>query len=95
MPDALLALVRDVPALIAVALGVDTLGSALVIVGVTTLVVLTLSLLSRSAGMAVLGATPSLVSRSRDACGVVPFATQSDPDAPGRARPRAPGLLLG
>ncbi|WP_223203577.1 DUF6412 domain-containing protein [Cellulomonas soli] len=31
----------------------------------------------------------------RDALDGRPFVAQSDPDAPGRARPRAPGLRLG
>lgn len=95
MLDTLLALVRDVPALVAVALGVDTLGSALVLVGVTTFVALAVSLLSRDLRTLVLGTTSSLASRLRDARDVAPSVTQSDPDAPGRARPRAPGLLLG
>ncbi len=95
MPDALLSLVRDLVALVAVLVGPSTAPSALVLVGATTIAVLAVALLSRGLRTLVLGAASSQVSRLREALDVQPSVTQSDPDAPGRARPRAPALLLG
>lgn len=96
MLDALPTLLRDVPASLAVLLGTGTLTSVLLLVGATAFAVAALSLVSRGARALVLVAAPARgVRRVAAALELRPAVTQSDPDAPGRARPRAPGLLLG
>ncbi|HYQ74891.1 DUF6412 domain-containing protein [Cellulomonas sp.] len=96
MLDALLTLLRDVPASLAVLLGTGTLTSALLLVGATAFAAAALSLLSRGARAVVLATAPARAARRvAEALDLRPVVTQNDPDAPGRARPRAPGLLLG
>lgn len=94
MLDALLTLLRDVPASLAVLLGTGTLTSVLLLVGATAFAVAALSLVSRGA-LALVAAPARGVCRVAAALELRPAVAQSDPDAPGRARPRAPGLLLG
>jgi hypothetical protein len=94
--DTLLTLLRDVPASLAVLLGTGTLTSVLLLVGATAFAVAALSLVSRGARALVLVAAPARgVRRVAAALELRPAVTQSDPDVPGRARPRAPGRLLG
>ncbi|WP_158373551.1 DUF6412 domain-containing protein [Cellulosimicrobium cellulans] len=96
MLDALLTLLRDVPASLAVLLGTGTLTSVLLLVGATAFAVAALSLVSRGARALVLVAAPARgVRRVAAALELRPAVAQSDPGAPGRARPRAPALLLG
>lgn len=96
MLDALLALLRAVPASLAVLLGAGTPTSVLLLVGATAVAAAAVSLLSRGARAVVLATAPARTARRvAEALDLRPVAVQSDPDAPGRARPRAPGLLLG
>lgn len=98
MGDALpvVALLRDAVVSLALLLGASTLTSTLVLAGATTLAVaVAAALLARGLrGLAVdVDVLPAGHVRATADTG--PSTTQSDPDAPGRPRPRAPGLLLG
>lgn len=94
-----LALLRDAAASVALLVGANTLTSTLVLVGATTLAVAVVAvaaaLLARGVRTLVLDVAALPGRHVRATAGVGPFATQSDPGAPGRPRPRAPGLLLG
>lgn len=98
MGDALpvLALLRDAAVSVALVVGANTLTSTLLLLGATTLAVaVAAALLARGVRAVVLdvAALPGRHVRDAAACGAV--TTQSDPDAPGRPRPRAPGAVLG
>lgn len=91
-----LALLRDAVASIALLVGANTLTSTLVLVGATTLAVAVVAALVARGVQTLAPDVAALPGRHvRAAADVGPFATQSDPDAPGRPRPRAPGLPLG
>lgn len=95
MTDALLALLRDTAASIALVVGANTLTTVLVLLGATTLAAAAVALLVRSTRALVLDVAALPVAHVRRALDVGPFVTQSDPDAPGSPRPRAPGPLPG
>lgn len=95
MTDALLALLRDTSASVALLVGANTLTTVLVLLGATTLAVAAAALVARSSRTLVLDVAALPAVQARGVLDVGPFATQSDPDAPGSPRPRAPGLLLG
>ncbi|NNH08197.1 hypothetical protein HLB10_14035 [Cellulomonas fimi] len=73
----------------------QTFTTTLVLLGATTLAAVALALVARSARAVVVDVASAPAGRRRHALTVRPPVTQSDPDAPGRPRPRAPGLLLG
>lgn len=90
-----LAPLRDASTFLALVLAGQTLTTTLVLLGATTLAAVALALVARSARAVVVDVTSVPAGRRRRALAVRPPVTQSDPDAPGRPRPRAPGLLLG
>jgi hypothetical protein len=95
MGDALLVLARDVSSSLAVLLGTPTLTTLLLLVGAAGLAAMALSFVARTTAVAprLLPVTAPAV--RRDATAGPPLVTQSDPHAPGRPRPRAPGVLAG
>lgn len=95
MTDALLALLRDTSASVALLVGANTLTTVLVLLGATTLAVAVAALLARSTRTLALDVAAVPAAHVRDVLGVRPLAVQSDPDAPGSPRPRAPGRPLG
>ncbi|MGN8245813.1 DUF6412 domain-containing protein [Cellulomonas soli] len=96
MGDVLLAVVGDAAASVALLLGAHTLTTTLVLLGAATLAAAAAALLVRgTTSLATLDVTALPAGHVRDALDVRPFVAQSDPDAPGRARPRAPGCCLG
>lgn len=98
MGDALpvVALLRDAVVSLALLLGAGTLTSTLVLAGATTLaVVVATALLARGLRGLVLDVAAVPAGHVRATADAGPSTAQSDPDAPGRPRPRAPGLLLG
>lgn len=94
MGDALLVLARDVSSSLAVLLGTPTLTTLLLLVGAAGLAAMALSFVARATatGPRLVPVTSLVVRRADD---VPPLVTQSDPHAPGRPRPRAPGRLGG
>ncbi|MBU5421734.1 hypothetical protein KQI48_03545 [Cellulomonas hominis] len=91
-----LALLRDAVVSVALLVGASTPTSALVLVGATTLAVaVAAALLARGVRTLVLDVAALPGRHVRAAADAGPFVAQSDPDAPGRPRPRAPGLALG
>jgi len=95
MGDALFVLARDASSSLAVLLGTQTLTTVLVLVGATALATAALAFVARAATAGAPVLVPVAVHRARGDVDVPPLVTQSDPDAPGRARPRAPGVLPG
>lgn len=95
MGDALLALLREAALSVALVVGANALTTTLVLLGATTLAVAAAALLARGERALALDVAALPVRHVRETADVAPFATQSDPDAPGRARPRAPGRPLG
>jgi len=93
--DALLALLRGASAAVAPALGASTLTSVLLLAGAAAVAAAAVSLLHRGTAALAAGPAPSGAARPGRALDTAPAVTQSDPDAPGHARPRAPGLPLG
>jgi len=94
MTDVLL-VARDVASSLVLLVGAQTLTATLLLLGATALVAAVAVATARWATPLVLGVAARPAGRLRDAVDVGPVAAQSDPDAPGAARPRAPGLLLG
>ncbi|MFE5334935.1 DUF6412 domain-containing protein [Isoptericola sp. NPDC056573] len=94
MGDALLVLARDVSSSLAVLLGTPTLTTLLLLVGAAGLAAMALSFVARATavGPRLLPVTAPVVRRDGE---LPPLVTQSDPHAPGRPRPRAPGVLAG
>lgn len=90
-----LALFRALSASAVLLLGANAQTTTLVLLGTTALAVAVVALLARGVRTLTLDVASLAPARVRDAAQVRPFATQCDPDAPGRARPRAPGLFLG
>ncbi|RMI12884.1 DUF6412 domain-containing protein [Cellulomonas triticagri] len=95
MVDPLLVLLHDLAASVGLLLGTSTLTTVLVLVGATALAAATAALVARGARALLLVVPAGAVHPVRGARDVLPVVAQSDPDAPGRVRPRAPGLLLG
>lgn len=95
MTDALLALLRETSASVALLVGANTLTTVLALLGATALAVAAAALVARSTRAVVLDVASLPAVQPRGVLDDGPFATQSDPDAPGSPRPRAPGLLLG
>jgi hypothetical protein len=93
--DVLLALLRDASASLALLLGTSTLTTILVLLGATTLAAVTVALVARGATALGLVPLPVRAAFPHETVAARPAVTQSDPDAPGHARPRAPGSLLG
>lgn len=94
MTDVLL-VARDIASSLALVLESQALTATLLLLGATALVAAVAVLTARWGTPHVHGVAHRLVARLRDTVDVGPAVTQSDPDAPGSARPRAPGLLLG
>ncbi|GAB6937946.1 DUF6412 domain-containing protein [Isoptericola variabilis] len=94
MGDALLVLARDVSSSLAVLLGTPTLTTLLLLVGAAGLVAMALTFVARvtTVGPRLLPVTAPVLRRDDE---LPPLVTQSDPHAPGRPRPRAPGRLGG
>lgn len=88
-------LVGDFLASLALVVGSPSLTSTLVLLGATSFVAATLVLLARMVATVVPGIGAAIVPRTRAAADVVPLVPQRDPDAAGRVRPRAPGVVLG
>jgi hypothetical protein len=86
---------RDAASSLALLLGAHTLATTLFLLGAAALVATVAAMCAQQGTPLVLGVAACPAGRLRDAADVGPVVTQSDPDAPGRARPRAPGLLLG
>jgi hypothetical protein len=95
MSEVLLASARDAASSLALVLGAQSLATVLVLLGATTLAAMALSVVARASTAAALGVAPTAAHRARHDVDVPPLVAQSDPDAPGRARPRAPGVLAG
>ena len=94
MTDVLL-VARDVTSSLALLLGAHTLATTLFLLGATALVAAVAVAAARWGAPLVLDVAARPAGRLRDTVDVGPVVAQSDPDAPGAARPRAPGLLLG
>lgn len=94
MADALLVLARDVSSSFAVLFGTPTLTTLLLLVGAAGLVAMALTFVARATASRphLVPVTAHVVGRDAD---VPPLVVQSDPHAPGRPRPRAPGVLAG
>lgn len=97
MGDALLTfpLLRDAATSVAVLLAGHGLTTTLLLLGATTLAAVAVTLVARRAQTVLLDVTSVPAGRRRHALAGRPAVTQSDPDAPGRPRPRAPGQPLG
>ncbi|MGN6240820.1 MAG: DUF6412 domain-containing protein [Cellulosimicrobium cellulans] len=91
----LLVVARDVASALALLLGTSTLTATLFLLGATALVAAVAAASARWGAPLVLGVAARPAGRRRDAVAGGPVVAQSDPDAPGRARPRAPGRPLG
>ncbi len=94
-----LPVLRDIASSLVLLLGTQTLTATLLLLGAATLVATLVAAVAaanaRWGTPLVVGTAARPVDRLRDAVDTGPAVTQSDPDAPGSARPRAPGLLLG
>ncbi|MTG90884.1 hypothetical protein GJV82_18360 [Cellulosimicrobium sp. BIT-GX5] len=90
-----LPVLRDIASSLVLLLGTQTLTATLLLLGAATLVAAVAAATARWGTPLVVGTAARPVDRLRDAVDTGPAVTQSDPDAPGSARPRAPGLLLG
>jgi len=88
-------LVRYMLVLLAPVVVAYTSPAALTLVGVAALVATALIVGSRSATVLTMVLVPRTTHATRRAAKVAPLVPQRDPDAPGRVRPRAPGMALG
>lgn len=91
----LLVVARDLASALTLLLGTSTLTATLFLLGATALVAAVAAVAARWGAPLALGVAARPAGRLRDTVDVGPAVTQSDPDAPGSARPRAPGRLLG
>jgi hypothetical protein len=91
----LLVVARDLASALTLLLGTSTLTATLFLLGATALVAAVAAASARWGAPLVLGVATRPAGRLRETVEVGPAVTQSDPGAPGRARPRAPGRLLG
>lgn len=91
----MLLVARDVASSLGLLLGTQSLTATLFLLGATALVAAVAVATARWGTPLVLGVATRPAGRLRDTVDVGPDVAQSDPDAPGAPRPRAPGLLLG